>query len=979
MTVTALLVSHGGARWLPAVLEGLAAQTHPPDHCVAVDTGSKDESADLVRAAFGADALATAPRGTGFGAAVDLALAKAPDSDWVWLLHDDANPAPTALAELLAAASADRRADILGPKLREWPSLRRLLEVGITISGTGRRETGLERGEYDQGQHDEVRQVLAVNTAGMLVRRSVLDELGGFDRQLPVFGNDLDFGWRAALAGHRTIVVPRAVVFHAEAAHRGTRRTPLTGRHTHYQERRAALYTLLANGRGRSLPFRTVRLAFGTLLRAIGFLLVRAVGPALDELAALGSIYARPGQIRQARRARAPLRTADPDTVRPLLPPWWLPYRHGLDFASDLVSAAVYQAQDVAERRRAASLAAAPPVTAGRRGHSSGRSPGHSSGEEEDELAEDSGIVARFLTNPVAVALTVFVALALVGARTAFGDVGGGALSPAPAGAMDWWTLYGEHWHPLGTGTDVAAPAYLVPLALLATLLAGSAPTALSAVLVLAVPVALWGAWRFLRVAGRLVSADGVSRWILAAGAGGYALVPVTSGAWGGGRLGTVVAATVLPWLAHAALGFADPESDRRWRAAWRTGLLLAVCAAFAPAVWIFAALLAVVVLVAGALLAGRAIRRPSVWGPPLTALAVVPVLLLPWWLTLVSQGAAEGLLVEAGRLPSVALGFTDLLLGRAESGAAPVVIGGAVVTLAVLALLPRGSRILVLLCWLAALVAAGTAALLAPISVPLAATEFQPGLGSLVVVLQGAWITAVVVAAQEAIRSRRWRVLGVAGALALALVPVLGMAWFVVGSDLAAAGLDETGLEEMGLDMHDPRLDEPRGTDIPAYMVQSSALGEAHGILILEGTVDEGVTYSIRRGDGPTTGEDEIEALTPEDAGFTAGVQALVSRPTTAVVDGLADQGIEYVLLRAPADGRIAATLDAAAGLAQASTEDRAARAWQVEQELNPAALSGPSSWLRTALLVLQGVAVVVVLVLAGPTLRGTRDRGER
>src|SRR6185312_17480745 len=96
--------------------------------------------------------------------------------------------------QLLAVAESTPSADILGPKLREWPSLRRLLEVGVTISGTGRRETGLERGEYDQGQHDQRRQVLAVNTAGMLVRRTVLEELGGFDRALPLFGNDIDFG-----------------------------------------------------------------------------------------------------------------------------------------------------------------------------------------------------------------------------------------------------------------------------------------------------------------------------------------------------------------------------------------------------------------------------------------------------------------------------------------------------------------------------------------------------------------------------------------------------------------------------------------------------------------------------------------------------------------------------------------------------------------------------------------------------------------
>ena len=150
----------------------------------------------------------------------------------------------------------------------------------------------------------------------MLVRRRVLEDLGGFDDELPIFGNDIDFGWRAAQAGHRTMVIPQAVVFHAEAAHRGVRRTPLTGRHTHFQERRAALFTMLANAPGRALPWQVVRLFFGSLLRVLGYLVVRSVGEALDELAAVLSVYARPGQLRSARRARAD-RGARPRTRAP--------------------------------------------------------------------------------------------------------------------------------------------------------------------------------------------------------------------------------------------------------------------------------------------------------------------------------------------------------------------------------------------------------------------------------------------------------------------------------------------------------------------------------------------------------------------------------------------------------------------------------------------------------------------------------------
>ncbi len=369
-TVAALLVSHDGARWLPAVIDGLREQRRPVDRVVAVDTASKDDSADLLRAAF--ETVVEAPGSTTFPQAVQLGLEHVGDCEWVWILHDDANPAPDALEALLAASEADPAADILGPKLREWPSLRRLLELGVTISGTGRRETGLERGEYDQGQHDDVHTVLAVNTAGMLVRRSVLEHLGGFDQQLPIFGNDIDFGWRAAAAGHRAIIVPQAVVFHAEAAHRGVRRTPITGRHTHYQERRAALYTLLVNSPRRALPWQVLRLGLGTLVRVLGFLVVRAVGQALDELAALVSLYSSPREILAARRARHARQPADPHDVRSLLAPWWLPYRHGLDFVSDLAAALTNQASDVAERRRAAKLAEsgcrAAPRAGGRRG-----------------------------------------------------------------------------------------------------------------------------------------------------------------------------------------------------------------------------------------------------------------------------------------------------------------------------------------------------------------------------------------------------------------------------------------------------------------------------------------------------------------------------------------------------------------------------------------------------------------------------------
>lgn len=265
--VTAVLVSHDGARWLPDALAGLLGQERPVQNVVAADTGSADDSARLVTEALGAERVLHLARRTSFGTAVDEATRTAgvlspedlpylnrPSSwdpvsrtwrddaydlpelphgepvQWLWLLHDDCAPEPDALAELLRVVDNDPHAAIVGPKLRGWYDRRQLLEVGVSIANSGRRWTGLDRREQDQGQHDQVRTVLSVSTAGMLIRRDIWEELGGFDRRLPLMRDDVDLCWRAHTAGHRVLVAPDAVLRHAEASARERRPIDCAGR-----------------------------------------------------------------------------------------------------------------------------------------------------------------------------------------------------------------------------------------------------------------------------------------------------------------------------------------------------------------------------------------------------------------------------------------------------------------------------------------------------------------------------------------------------------------------------------------------------------------------------------------------------------------------------------------------------------------------------------------------------------------------------
>ncbi len=76
-----------------------------------------------------------------------------------------------------------------------------------------------------------IRGYSAVTAACMLVRRTVFEELGGFDEAFAVGFNDVDFCIRLSQAGYRVVYTPHAELTHYESVSRG-----LSGFYQDYQE-----------------------------------------------------------------------------------------------------------------------------------------------------------------------------------------------------------------------------------------------------------------------------------------------------------------------------------------------------------------------------------------------------------------------------------------------------------------------------------------------------------------------------------------------------------------------------------------------------------------------------------------------------------------------------------------------------------------------------------------------------------------------
>jgi N-acetylglucosaminyl-diphospho-decaprenol L-rhamnosyltransferase len=220
VSVAAVVVSHGNAAELERLLPALRPQV---DELVVVANvpGSVPMTDLELLVVANANPL-------GFGANVNRGVA-ATRADYVCTVNPDAVPRPGAVAELRTFLDAHPRAGVAGPVMlypdgSVQPSRRRF----PTVAGTLVRRTPLrlvfdpyrvQRRHYHLGERPTEPVPADWMLGGFLMlRRSMLDELAGFDEGFFLYGEDIDLCYRAAKAGWERWYVPAAVVEHEHQA-----------------------------------------------------------------------------------------------------------------------------------------------------------------------------------------------------------------------------------------------------------------------------------------------------------------------------------------------------------------------------------------------------------------------------------------------------------------------------------------------------------------------------------------------------------------------------------------------------------------------------------------------------------------------------------------------------------------------------------------------------------------------------------------
>ena len=527
-SVTAVIVASQGGEWLDETIAGIASQTRRPNAIIAINNGGSERvGTQLVNANLGGSEVSRVigiPSRVSFGRAIAAGLSAVapganPSEEWIWLLSEDSCPEPEALERILSSVQRAQSVVVAGPKLVDWDHPERIIELGQSLTTSGSRWL-LRRQELDQQQYDHLEDVLGVGPVGMLVRRDVWDQLGGFDPAFTSYDDALDFCVRTRLAGYRVEVSPESRVRFARSGVAGPHIDRSRGvlRAAHRKARTAHLHRRIAYAPAPAAFFLWLGLPLLAIVRVFWALIREQPGHMIGEFVAALTVFLRPKSLLASRRRVKRASKVGWSAVRPL--------------RTDAKTVRTARMID-----REAILA------------SQGRVP------KELGFVSTGGLAVLVVTSVAAIALTWW-------AITQTNLFGGGMAPLSPIG---------ELWHHTRTLDGAPADPFAWVLAVLGSVTFWNPSHALVLLLVVAIPLSSLGAW----IWAAQITDSGAARAVISIG---FALSPVLLGSIASGRITTLILAVVMPWLLLAAT-----RCRESWSWAGTASLLAAVALASAP------------------------------------------------------------------------------------------------------------------------------------------------------------------------------------------------------------------------------------------------------------------------------------------------------------------------------------------------------------------------------------------------------------
>lgn len=223
--VAVVTVAYRSNDVLADFLESVSAASAEPVSIVVVDNKPDDDSrAAALAHGVGAEYVAL-PANPGYGGAVNAGVATLPPTvRWVLISNPDVVLEPGLIDALVTVAEPDETIAAVGPAVLNpdgtvYPSARQVPSLRTGVGHALFVNLWHDNPWTKRYRHDDVNSIEARNAgwlsgACLLVRRSVFDEIGGFDEGYFMYFEDVDLGYRIGKAGYRNRYEPAVSVMH---------------------------------------------------------------------------------------------------------------------------------------------------------------------------------------------------------------------------------------------------------------------------------------------------------------------------------------------------------------------------------------------------------------------------------------------------------------------------------------------------------------------------------------------------------------------------------------------------------------------------------------------------------------------------------------------------------------------------------------------------------------------------------------------
>ncbi|HEX5852676.1 MAG TPA: glycosyltransferase family 2 protein [Solirubrobacteraceae bacterium] len=215
--LTVAIATYDGRHLLETVLRSLREQSFEDFRVVVVDDASSDDTLEWMAAHWPRVETIVHPRNRGVTAALNTCLKAGAESELVALLNNDVELHRDCLAELVAALDAHPEAGSACAKLLASDDRALLDGAGDTYTWGGEANRR-GQGQPDTGQYDTPQEVFSACGAVAVYRRDALEEVGMLDERFFALYEDVDWCYRAQLAGWTCRYVPTAVAYHMGSA-----------------------------------------------------------------------------------------------------------------------------------------------------------------------------------------------------------------------------------------------------------------------------------------------------------------------------------------------------------------------------------------------------------------------------------------------------------------------------------------------------------------------------------------------------------------------------------------------------------------------------------------------------------------------------------------------------------------------------------------------------------------------------------------